>query len=235
MGNRSSFTVSLLDGATTLSLAYEIPEPVDPKAPAKCVGNIVNNSDATGANEALHAVDPEERSPEWCRAQCCAKVGCTGWVYTDPQPHPGHQAGQYICWLKSGGSSLKSGEHCIIDGGHCWAGLRTGANSAGHGGVYSVEVAGVTMDQSMRPFEASLPPPRCYRKTCTLPGSPTEGFVRLPPMEIFVDGALIEVFFNGQVLSKVFPRAQGPGVTVEAGGAGALLSLEAWRMAASIE
>ena len=139
------------------------------------------------------------------------------------------------CRLKSRGSGLRSGEHCIAGGGHCWAGLRTGANSAGQDGVYTVEVAGVNMDQSTRPFMASLPPPRCYRTTCTLPGSPTDGFVRLPPMEVFVDGAIVEIFFNGQVLSKVFAGAKGAAATMGAGGGGALLSLDAWRMAASIE
>ena len=100
-GNRSSFTLSLLGGAATISLAYEIPQPIDPEAPAKCEGKIVNNSDATSSNLArLTAVDPEERSPEWCRAQCCARKGCSGWVYTDPQPRGGaNQTGpEYLCW-----------------------------------------------------------------------------------------------------------------------------------------
>ena len=99
--NRSSFTLSLLGGAATISLAYEIPQPIDPEAPAKCEGKIVNNSDATSSNLArLTAVDPEERSPEWCRSQCCAKKGCSGWVYTDPQPRGAtNQTGpEYLCW-----------------------------------------------------------------------------------------------------------------------------------------
>jgi hypothetical protein len=35
-----------------------------------------------------------------------------------------------------------------------------------------------------RHLQASLSPARCYRNSCTLPGAPDKGYVRLPMVEV---------------------------------------------------
>lgn len=70
---------------------------------------------------------------------------------------------------------------------------------------------------------------------CTLLDAPVEGYVRLPLTHIFVDGALIEIYFNDEVATIMPEHAttSAMGMDIEAGAA--LVTIEAWKMQDSIE
>jgi hypothetical protein len=126
-----------------------------------------------------------------------------------------------------------SGQHCTDGQGHCWSGLVEGA-AATPTGKYSVEIAGATFTEATRPFAKTLGTECGRRNECDKPGDPDVGYVRLPMIEIFVDGAIVEVYFNGEALTRVASGATGTAVRMGGGGGGALVALEAWRMAASV-
>ena len=95
-----------------------------------------------------------------------------------------------------------------------------------------------TFTEDVRPFAASLPPMRCNPKShppCTLAGAPVAGYVRLPLMHIFVDGAIVEIFFNGEVTTILAEHATSGGIAMEIEEGAALVTMDAWKMEDSIE
>ena len=247
----SRVSLSLLGGDVTITMEYAVvlPPPPPPSPPKPCSAEpIVNNTDVTGMNLGRFTrSSPAPDGAAWCQKQCCAKAGCLGWVYSDPQPsREGPPA--YDCWLKGGAVALKSGAHCITGGGHCWGGLVAGkpAGPPRGQGKYTVTAAARDkangqaltvrqLTQATRPFVASLPPARCYRGACTGPGAPTAGYVRLPLLEVFVDGAIVEIYFNGEVLTLLAEHATSSEVALAVEEGKALVTLDAWKMADSIE
>ena len=232
----SSLWLELLGGAVSLNVSYER-QGSDPELPDRqCNGSIHNNTDVTGRALSVVVVAPENRNPAWCQRLCCQTAKCTGWVFTDTQPGKGPDAGKYMCWLKQGeADGFKSGQHCLDGGGHCWAGLQNAAPAAND--AYTVHMAGNSFTQNTRPFAYTLGK-KCGRgrnAKCTPPGEPYPGYVRLPTVDIFVDGAIVETFFNGEVSTTVVSESAVHGMEVRmgAGGGGAIAKLDAWRMSAS--
>jgi hypothetical protein len=250
--SNSAVVVTLLGGAVKLRMAYGIPtDQPPPPPPPPCDAIIIhNNTDVTATHLVVLHPPSHAVGPEWCREQCCANEQCTAFVYADPQPGTlGENGTIFDCWLKTGANpSLKSGEHCIIGGGHCWGGLVKKQPGKSMKGVYDITAtpqgtangqAGRTISftQEVRPFEASLSQPRCYHRAvppCTLPGAPVEGYVRLPLMHIFVDGALVEIYFNGEVATILAEHATKSVVGMEIEDGAALATLDAWKMQDSI-
>jgi hypothetical protein len=234
----SSLWLELLGGAVSLNVSYE-KQGSDPELPDRqCDGSIHNNTDVTGRPLSDVVVSPENRNPAWCQRSCCQNSKCTGWVFTDTQPGKGPNAGKYMCWLKQGAADgLKSGQHCLDDGGgHCWAGLQNATPHAND--AYTVHIAGNSFTQNTRPFAYTLGKKcgRGRRAKCTPPGEPYPGYVRLPTVDIFVDGAIVEAFFNGEVSTTVVsePVVHGMEIRMGAGGGGAIVKLDAWRMSMSL-
>ena len=62
-----------------------------------------------------------------------------------------------------------------------------------------------------------------------------EGYVRLPLMHIFVDGALVEIYFNGEVATIMAEHATTGAVGMEIEGGAALVTMDAWKMQDSIK
>eukprot|EP01051_Picozoa_sp_SAG22_P005056 SAG22_NODE_289_length_12942_cov_6.674531_6_plen_496_part_00 len=122
----SRLSLSLLGGAITITMEYAVvlPPPPPPSPPKPCSAEpIINNTYVTGASLGkLTRSGPTPDGAAWCQRQCCAKEGCLGWVYTDPQPKSHEGPAAYDCWLKGGAVALKSGAHCTTGGGHCWWG-----------------------------------------------------------------------------------------------------------------
>ena len=142
-----------------------------------------------------------------------------------------------MCWLKQGGAAdgLKSGQHCLDDGGHCWAGLQNATPRAND--AYTVHIAGNSFTQNTRPFAYTLGR-KCGRgrqAKCTPPGEPDPGYVRLPTVDIFVDGAIVEAFFNDEVSTTVVPESvvHRTEIRMGVGDGGAIVKLDAWRMSLS--
>ena len=53
-----------------------------------------------------------------------------------------------------------------------------------------------------------------------------------PVLDVFVDGGVVEIYFKGEVLTKLYSSATatGPNVTVTAVGGDAAVDMEAWQM-----
>jgi hypothetical protein len=64
--------------------------------------------------------------------------------------------------------------------------------------------------------------------TCTPPDEPYPGYNRLPTVEIFVDGAMVATYFNGEVSTKILSEAEVTSMEVRmgAGAGGAIVALD---------
>jgi hypothetical protein len=53
-------------------------------------------------------------------------------------------------------------------------------------------------------------------------------------IHVFVDGAVVEVYYSGEVVTQNYAKASSQNVTLSATGAGAVVHLDAWSMDGSV-
>eukprot|EP00658_Telonema_sp_P-2_P048149 TRINITY_DN36635_c0_g1_i2.p1 TRINITY_DN36635_c0_g1~~TRINITY_DN36635_c0_g1_i2.p1 ORF type:complete len:227 (+),score=42.38 TRINITY_DN36635_c0_g1_i2:152-832(+) len=176
---------------------------------------IVNNSDSSGP---YVGNSPIIMAPgtfgmagaEVCRELCCAEQDCQRFTYTDPQPG----GSEHYCWLKGGAGQLLPGG-CGKDG-HCWSGELVHVEPASPAAPIRMEV------NMANPYNLS--------------GVVIDQNVVSVLLDIFVDGAVIEVFANDgeRVLSAVQSEAEVDTIMVDvvgpAAGADVRVDLTAWSM-----
>ena len=252
--NSSVVSLSLLGGAAVFTLEHTRNR-TDSLPPVCTDGAIHKDASCPGQLVAMLNAS-EGDSPEWCREQCCLnKEGCSGWTLSLDGGSNGHR-----CRL-SGYRPLQPGSALIPTNPRfqSWAGTVTKAGSGPNGpslrGTTRVSFGEIEIGESARPFAASLSAPSCGNKAactvpeysypcgrsaektccCTPPGSPQPGYVRLPRLEIFVSGPIVQAYFNGGVVAQGFGNASGGGAAVglRCGAGRAIVTLQAWNMAAA--
>ena len=86
---------------------------------------------------------------------------------------------------------------------------------------------------SVRPVKCSNAPNGCQ----------TPGYVTLPPLGVYVDGAVVEVYWNGEVFSMALDAANstdawlevdGAGLATGAAAAAVLFDVDVWPMATAV-
>eukprot|EP01051_Picozoa_sp_SAG22_P001944 SAG22_NODE_82_length_21749_cov_10.719769_1_plen_626_part_00 len=207
--------LSLLGGAVEVRLKYVLP----PSANGSCSTHAIqNNTDTTNVGLKLAATATNHSvDATWCQTLCCADPTCAAWTFTDPQP--GTNGSSWDCWFKGAGS-VPFASACGAPGGHCWSGvgnnLRRGSWMAEMGapGHHSVALGAV------RPSAGAA-----------------------PPLQIFVDGSIVELYFGGEVLTQNYGGATSQNVSVTAltsaavGGAPpapVVMRIDAWEMQPSV-
>ena len=243
--SRFALELSVLGGAMRVSLDYVAP----PRGQCTAARNLFNNSIAQvrpwqsldrpeawaswmmpppfGNGLAL-TTGLNTSTPAWCRAMCCANSACSGWTFTDPQFS---QPSANMCWLFQGVASIApGGPNCDGTNGHCWAGL----GRAGQG-RWTVRVNGERfIDPSCVWQNGSIGGCR------PVPSNPAAAvgaveFIQLPTLDLFVDGTIVQVLFNGHSRTIAVQPGQvnGTNVSLTVGAGASLITVHAWRMAAS--
>ena len=215
--SKTGIGLSLLGGAVEVTLKYVLP----PRANTSCSSHaIMNNTDTTNVPRAKLAATAANHSVDaaWCQALCCADPTCVSWTFTDPQPVT--NGASWDCWFKGTGS-VPFPSAC--GDGHCWSGIGNGepsgswmADMGGKGGHGGVALGAV------RPSAGAA-----------------------PPLEIFVDGSIVELYFGGEVLTQNIGSATSQNVSVSALesaaaaippalAAPAVMRIDAWEMQPSV-
>lgn len=250
--SRYYMELALLGGASTVSVEYVPP----PREQCTAPQNIVNNSIAQyrqwksmdrpgswsswdmpvpfGTGLAL-VTGSNTSSPQWCRDMCCANFKCSGWTYTDPQFS---QPSANMCWLYQGiAEVVPGGSNCDGTNGHCWAGLgRTGE------GRWIVQVDGERFvdptffrqnGSALCSSHTAEVTGRC-RSVPTIPTAEVGplAYTQIPTLDVFVDRAAVEVFFNGMARSTIVKREEtnGTNVNLVVKAGASMVSIHAWQM-----
>jgi hypothetical protein len=220
-----ALNVSLLGGAVSVTAAFLCAGGTLCPGAAQCLaGTIVNNSDtkiaspSAGGATASEPMTNTSAGPEWCRALCCANPACAAWTLADPMP--GTNGTTRDCFMKAGGGAETFPSTCQNAPGkpaHCWSGLASG----GGGGSWYVTVGGKHLG-AVRPLGSG--------RAATAVA-----------FDVFVDGAIVEVYFGGEVITWTGKAASQDVALQLAGGSGgggtdstAEVKLDAWLMNASV-
>eukprot|EP01049_Picozoa_sp_SAG25_P001830 SAG25_NODE_87_length_16363_cov_40.489179_4_plen_812_part_00 len=175
--------------------------------------------------------------------------GCTGWVYQETPPLPGKRP-EASCILKGDApGSIEHGAAASLlpvsagncsaaasrQRGTCWAGLgfASGRWNISLLGTPFVAAENFTTAQHHKCLDGER---NCYGVGCFdcnwPPGNPRRGFVRLPPLEITVEGATVHVRLGDSNFSRTFASRAGAttGVQMQVSTGSAIVDLEAWEL-----
>ena len=148
-------------------------------------------------------------TPEWCKQMCCADDMCMAWTFDALGRRPNGQHAP--CYLRYRDSPLITAPATRMQQ---WSGGR-------HVGARSVFVNGRSLG--------------AHRPAVSADESSGPEYVRLPPIEIFIDGSMAQVFFNGEqysfALASVAPNSTASQKAFWlVSGANALIGLDVWQM-----
>ena len=224
-----SVTIEVLGGLAAGGATIVVAQaPVAPApAPATCTSlPIASGSDTSGvgvvAPIAMNATLFGIEGARLCQSYCCANPQCEFFTFTDPQPGTGGK--QHVCYLKGGkGGVVPGGPGCTggsdPSAGHCWSGARAG-------------VPRPPMVLTVNGVESALadntPPPLTNTTASTT-------WTAL--LDVFVDGAIVEVFANDGAVAQTLSTAGAIAATYSIGASSsttkalAHASLSAWKMA----
>ena len=89
----ATLTLAVCGGDTTVEFAVAVPPPR-----VCATQKIENNSNSAGwTSQTVKQMNHTTANPAECQTMCCHNPLCSGFTYTDPQPHdPTHK---YMCWM----------------------------------------------------------------------------------------------------------------------------------------